>query len=166
MKNEEKKYDAKTEEITFTNSKFIISGYMNLEDVKTIKEVKVYWEWPYQTGSAAADLIDTEDAGKNVKMQISVTGTQVLEVPAREISFTIDGNKYKAKEGMVWREWVDSPEYDSTGFISDYGETYNIVYTENYEYYVKSNTANVPVNLDEGIIEGLNYELRRVDWPL
>lgn len=77
---------AKTQEISVTNNSFSITGFMSLEDTKDIKTVTVYWDWPYETGTGnelvGNDEIDTEDAGKNMTMQISVTGTEVLEETA------------------------------------------------------------------------------------
>lgn len=92
---------------------------MSLEDVKEIKKVTVYWNWPYETGDTDYDkvdndVIDTEDAGKNVTMQVFVTGTEVLEIPTI-IEFSIEGTTYYAEEGMNWEEWVDS-EYNTGGY--------------------------------------------------
>lgn len=73
----------KTKEITVVNNEFTVKGFMSLEDVKEIRIEKIYWEWPYETGTGNKvvdnDVIDTEDAAKTVEMQISVTGTQVAE---------------------------------------------------------------------------------------
>ena len=79
---------AKTKEIAVANNAFSIKGFMSLEDVKDIKIVTVYWDWPYETGAGNEvvenDVIDTEDASKTVLMEISVTGTEVLEESAGE----------------------------------------------------------------------------------
>ena len=68
--------EAKTKEITVTNNKFSVKGFMSLEDVKEIRTETIYWDWPYENGD---DVTDTEDAGKLVTMQVSVTGYEVLE---------------------------------------------------------------------------------------
>ena len=85
----------KTEEIEVLSGKFTIDGFMSLEDVKNIKTVTIFWDWPYETGSISDDVIDTEDAGKDVTMQVSVTGTEVLE-QSNKIEFTVDGTTYYA----------------------------------------------------------------------
>lgn len=76
---------ARTQEITVTNNTFSIEGFMSLEDMKEIKTVTVYWDWPYETGTGNEvvenDAIDTEDATKTMLMEISVTGTEVIEEP-------------------------------------------------------------------------------------
>lgn len=59
-------------------------GYMTLEEVNEIRIEKIYWEWPYETGEDILEIeendkVDTEYAGQNVCMPITVTGIQVLD---------------------------------------------------------------------------------------
>ncbi len=81
----------KTKEISVTNDKMTIKGFMSLEDVKEIKTETIYWDWPYTTGESNTEIVgndkkDTQDAGKTVKMAITVTGTEVLEKPTQTYS--------------------------------------------------------------------------------
>ncbi len=75
------KDEDKTQEISVADGKFSVKGFMPLEDVKEIRTEKIYWEWPYENGD---DVTDTNDAGKLVTMQVSVTGYEVLEQSAEE----------------------------------------------------------------------------------
>lgn len=147
---------AKTEEITVSNNEFTINGYMDLEEVKTIKTVKVYWNWPYESGD---DAQDTQDAGKTVNMQISVTGTEILELPAREMSFSIDGVEYTALEGMTWEQWLASA-YNTGNFKKGYSDaSEDLVFNSNSTYYIAE-------DITAEIIKGTEYQLRKINWPL
>lgn len=42
------------------NGHLLLSGFMNLEDVKNIKVNKIYWDWPFETG-LTSDQIDEND---------------------------------------------------------------------------------------------------------
>lgn len=75
------KDEDKTEEIKVADDKFEVKGFMSLEDVKEIKTETIYWDWPYENGD---DVTDTNDAGKLVTMQVSVTGYEVLEQSSQE----------------------------------------------------------------------------------
>lgn len=66
----------KTQEISVIDNKLTLDGYMSLEDVKEIRTETIYWDWPYENGD---DVTDTNDSGKLVTMQVSVTGYEVLE---------------------------------------------------------------------------------------
>ncbi|MBO5349919.1 MAG: hypothetical protein J6A89_08930 [Clostridia bacterium] len=127
----------KTQEIEVQNNQFILQGFMDLEDVKEIKTITIYWDWPYRTGSnnneiAENDRIDTEDVGKTMTMKVSVTGTQSPEM----IVFSVEGITYYAEKGMTWGEWVEEPKYNVGGYywnglnelINDSIETGDSVY--------------------------------------
>ena len=78
--------ETRTQVLEIANGTVTKTGYMTLEEVNEIRTEKIYWEWPYETGETDSDIItndeeDTQDAGKDVTMQITVTGTQVLEEP-------------------------------------------------------------------------------------
>ena len=77
--------EAKTKLISVNKEdKFCVRGFMDLDEVNTVRTEKIYWDWKYETGLteegiAAFDEIDTKDAGKEVKMDIAVTGEQTME---------------------------------------------------------------------------------------
>ena len=75
--------EAKTQEILVENGKLTVEGFMDLEDVKEIRYVTLYWNWPYESGS---DETDTSEAGQTMEMKISVTGTEVLEEPEQPMN--------------------------------------------------------------------------------
>ena len=75
------KDEDKTKEITVANNKFSVKGFMSLEDMEEIRTETIYWDWPYENGD---DVTDTNDAGKLVTMQVSVTGYEVLEKSTTE----------------------------------------------------------------------------------
>ncbi|MBE5805276.1 MAG: hypothetical protein E7313_00940 [Clostridiales bacterium] len=77
--------EERTEEIIIVNNKFSYGGYMSLQEIGKRAE-KIYWEWPFETGETAAEKtannkIDTEDSGKTMNMNITVTGRQVNGEP-------------------------------------------------------------------------------------
>ena len=77
---------AKQNEIKVVNDRIIIEEYLSLEQVKEVQTKTIYWEWPYETGDLASEIVsndakDTIDAGKTMTMVITVTGTEVLEEP-------------------------------------------------------------------------------------
>lgn len=83
---------AKTEVIEAENSIITKVGEMTLEEVNEIRTEKIYWDWPYQTGETESEIItnnqeDTEDSGKDVTMQIKVTGVQIMETLVQETVF-------------------------------------------------------------------------------
>ena len=76
--------ETRTEVLEIENSKVTQIGEMTLEEVNEIRTEKIYWEWPYETGETDSDIItndeeDTQDSGKDVTMQITVTGVQMIE---------------------------------------------------------------------------------------
>ena len=86
--------EQKTQEILVENNEFSIKGFMSLEDVKEIRTEKIYWDWPYENND---DVTDTFDAGKTMKMKLSVTGYEVLEPSTDQgISTRILSNVVKA----------------------------------------------------------------------
>ncbi len=141
---------ARTEEIAVTNNTFSIKGDMDLEEVKSIKTVTVYWNWPYESGN---DLADTNDAGKKVNMQISVTGTEVLQLETEVISFTIDGTTYNMDEGMTWGQWLES-DYNTDGY-RDVMNSYVANYTTNQ--YAVADSSGVEVDIQDAIIPNEKY---------
>ena len=75
----------RTQELTILDNKFSKGGYMKLNEVGARTE-KIYWEWPFETGTTteektANNKIDTEDSGKTMNMNITVTGRQVNGEP-------------------------------------------------------------------------------------
>ncbi|MBE5805281.1 MAG: hypothetical protein E7313_00965 [Clostridiales bacterium] len=75
----------RTLELTVIDNKFSKGGYMNLNEVG-VKTEKIYWEWPFETGSTAElieknDAIDIQDSEKTISMQVSVTGKQLNGAP-------------------------------------------------------------------------------------
>ncbi len=75
------KDEARTQEISVADGEFSVKGFMSLDDVKEIRTETIYWDWPYENGD---DVTDTNDAGKLVTMQVSVTGYEVLEQSAED----------------------------------------------------------------------------------
>ncbi|MBE5806408.1 MAG: hypothetical protein E7313_06895 [Clostridiales bacterium] len=77
--------EERTEELIVVNNKFSKGGYMSLQEIGARKE-KIYWEWPFETGTTteektANNKIDTEDSGKTMNINITVTGRQVNGEP-------------------------------------------------------------------------------------
>jgi len=71
----------RTQELAVVSNKFLKGGYMQLNEVGKRTET-IYWEWPFQTGTAAKnDELDTEANGKTMSMQISVKGEQLNSEP-------------------------------------------------------------------------------------
>lgn len=59
-----------------------------------------------------------------------------IESMRNMITFAIDGIEYRAEEGMIWEEWLDS-EYNVDGYYADYdGAVYKAIEYSNYvDYY-------------------------------
>jgi len=100
----------KSEELVVDNSILIKEGYMSLEDVKEIRTETIYWDWPFETGSTEQEIIennvkDTEDEGKLITMQITVTGTEVLGKTVSQTSMQVaapsNGTNYQAGETIT-----------------------------------------------------------------
>ncbi|MBE5805996.1 MAG: hypothetical protein E7313_04715 [Clostridiales bacterium] len=77
--------EERTEELIVVNNKFSYGKYMSLQEIGK-KEEKIYWEWPFETGTTteektANNKIDTEDNEKTMNMNITVTGKQVNGEP-------------------------------------------------------------------------------------
>jgi len=75
----------RTEELIVVNGKFSYGGYMSLQEIGKRTEI-IYWEWPFETGTTteektANNKIDTEDSGKTMNMNVTVTGRQVNGEP-------------------------------------------------------------------------------------
>ena len=71
------------------------------------------------------------------------------------ISFTIDGIKYRAEEGMTWKEWIDS-EYNTSGCYI----YYSMVYASSGGYIVQDLTVINPLlsETDQNeIVNGCHY---------
>jgi len=77
--------EAKTKLISVNKEdKFCVRGFMDLDEVNTVRTEKIYWDWKYETGLTEKgievfDEIDTKDAGKEVEMDITVIGEQTME---------------------------------------------------------------------------------------
>ena len=70
-------------EITVSSDSYIVSGYIpyNATENAMVKTTTIYWSWPYETGDdaeaiAANNVQDTQDAGKDITFDITVTGWQ------------------------------------------------------------------------------------------
>ena len=90
---------AKQNEIKVVNDRIIIEEYLSLEQVKEVQTKTIYWEWPYETGDLASEIVsndvkDTIDAGKTMTMAITVTGTEVLEEPQASLASQITAANY------------------------------------------------------------------------
>ena len=111
----------KTQELTIDNNVFTEIGYMTIDEVDEIKTETIYWDWPYETGEneteiGTNDIEDTEDAGKEVTMQISVTGTQVYEettIVQKNIEVTepLNGTSYAAGEEITLTAYFNEDVY-------------------------------------------------------
>ena len=69
-------------EIPVNDSIMNVKGSIALENLNIPLIKTIYWKWPYQTGTLANEIkendkIDTNDSTKNVKIAITVTGTQI-----------------------------------------------------------------------------------------
>jgi len=76
------------------------------------------------------------------------------------ITFTINSEEYTAKEGMTWRQWIDSPDYDS--YSEEYGNFYsdgNVCIMTDDGHYVGDGAGGWPTPEDP-IIAGFSYDLR------
>lgn len=77
------------------------------------------------------------------------------------ISFTIDGTKYEAEDGMTWGEWIES-DYNTAGFY-EYND--RVVIDEDslarviLEFLYVSKIADISevVNVTDTIIQGYSY---------
>ena len=61
-----------------------LNGYILQSDTNKASEKMIYWRWDYETGQTedeknANDISDSEWMGKNVSLNINVTGRQVAE---------------------------------------------------------------------------------------
>ncbi len=84
---------------TITISKYVPC---NTSDSNRSHDETIMWNWPYETGTEDSDKVDTKDAGKEVSVSISVTGTQVLEEPAPRLADVVsvgDRVNYNAASG-------------------------------------------------------------------
>lgn len=63
------------------DNNLVISEVLSLDDVQYIQPNIIYWNWAYETGTTASEkrennILDTQYMGKQIKMNIAVTGTQ------------------------------------------------------------------------------------------
>lgn len=66
-------------------------------DADRLHDETIKWNWPYQTGTSndvivPNDTIDTNDAGKEISVDISVTGTEVMNAPLSYSTITDSNN--------------------------------------------------------------------------
>lgn len=61
-----------------------ISKYLHAKDASGEHSETIFWCWPYETDGG--DEQDTKDAGKEVVMNITVTGTQVMQETLPEVT--------------------------------------------------------------------------------
>lgn len=71
-----------TVELAVENGEIVINDFIPLSEVKTVKNVRIYWNWPLETGNTEEeifknDLIDSESMGKEMVANVTVTGIQV-----------------------------------------------------------------------------------------
>lgn len=63
------------------NGAIIINGFIPLSEVSEVKYIRIYWNWPIETGNTEEeifknDIIDTESMRKEMKINVEVTGIQ------------------------------------------------------------------------------------------
>ena len=75
------------------------------------------------------------------------------------LEFTVDGVAYQFEDGMTWKEWCDS-SYNIAGFIYDWAEVGDGVYTSDYKKYILQNIEETTV------IEAGAYTTKKVAWPM
>lgn len=75
------------------------------------------------------------------------------------LEFTVDGVAYQFEDGMTWKEWCDS-SYNIAGFIYDWAEVCDGVYTSDYKKYILQNIEETTV------IEAGAYTTKKVAWPM
>ena len=125
-----------TKEIASTDGVMNVSGVMSLEEIKTIQTKTIYWKWPYQTGTAANDIvandkIDTADSKKSVTMTITVTGTQRNpsegEVTAIDELQVGDVINYNPSGTYSWdRNYATSNSTATDTLSSNTGQSFNV----------------------------------------
>ncbi len=82
-----------TVELAVENNEIVINDFIPLSEVDTVKKVRIYWNWPLETGNTEEeiyknDLIDSESIGKEMIADITVTGIQVLP-ESKEASYKV-----------------------------------------------------------------------------
>lgn len=82
-----------TVELAVENNEIVINDFIPLAEVDTVKKVRIYWNWPLETGNTEEeiyknDLIDSESIGKEMIADITVTGIQVLP-ESKEASYKV-----------------------------------------------------------------------------
>lgn len=172
-----------TEPVTTSGTTATINGYINLSEVSTPQAKTIYWNWPYQTGAGdseinANDKIDTQDAGKEISVSISVTGTQVLEEPLRfqigksvNLSTTLNGvelNDWKVfyKEGdytyLILGDYLANSAVNISG-IEKNGD-YSVYSNTSREHLINEMTTKANWNsLLQGSINGNSYDYTETD---
>lgn len=115
----------------------VLKKYLIHEQAYTYYQtVKIYWEWPYESGELESDLQDTEDAQYDMTMNITATATEVLGAPTGTVDYLDLGSNYKVSVEVG--EQV--PVAISTGFTS----FENITYTSD-------NTSIATVDTTSGV---------------
>lgn len=80
-------------ELEVIDNHIIIDDFIPLSEINEVKNVRIYWDWPLETGNTEEeifknDLIDTESMNKTMLANVSVTGIQVPP-ESQDASFTV-----------------------------------------------------------------------------
>ncbi len=109
------------------DNKMTVTGFMSF-DREMKRTETIYWDWPYETegengNTTENDTKDTQDAGKEMTMQITATGTEVLKptiVQGEYLDLGKDlvGTKSTADDWRIFYE--DEEEGKVYAILADY----------------------------------------------
>ena len=95
---------------------------VNLTDEAQVQDLAaLIWADAYMNDKRDEELISEVEeklgehgiTSENYEINITTTGVSVKKI--KEITFTIEGVTYKAKEGMNWKDWIMS-SYNTAGY--------------------------------------------------
>ena len=103
--------------------------------INYIQECFVYW---VQGVSSTGTFVKNKDATWDVTGVNGIPEGWTV-VNDGDITFTVNGTRYYAEEGMTWEEWINS-EYNTDGFTAE-GNIVNygtLILTDNYRMIMKT----------------------------
>ena len=82
-------------ELELIDGNIIIDDIIPLSEIDQVKNVRIYWDWPLETGNTEEEIfrnniIDTQDGESHTSMQVNVSVTGIQVPPESEnASYTV-----------------------------------------------------------------------------